>query len=148
MSQISGQRRLAAEVLKCGLNRVWFDPEKIDDVQRAISREDIRNLITEGTIAAHQKVGNSRGRARVMMEKRSYGHRKGPGRRKGAIGSRTVSKERWMQRIRAQRRVLRELRESGEIERSVYRRFYRRSAGGQFRTVAHLKAQIEIGRAQ
>jgi len=148
MSQISGQRRLAAEVLKCGLNRVWFNPERIADVQQAISREDIRNLILDGVIASHQKVGNSRGRAREMMAKRSYGHRKGPGRRKGAVGSRTVSKERWVSRIRAQRRVLRDLRETGEIERSVYRRFYRRAAGGQFRTVAHLRAQVEIGRAQ
>lgn len=148
MTHISGQRRLAAEILKCGLNRIWFNPERISDVQQAISREDIRNLIRDGAIASHQKVGNSRGRARVMMEKRSYGHRKGPGRRKGAIGSRTVSKERWIQRIRAQRQVLRDLRESGDIESSVYRRFYRRSAGGQFRTVAHLKAQIEIGRTQ
>ena len=148
MSQISGQRRLAAAVLGCGVNRVWFDPEKISDVQQAISREDIRNLIQEGAIGAHQKRGNSRGRARILMAKRSYGHCKGPGRRKGAAGSRTNSKDRWIQRIRAQRRVLRELRESGEIERTVYRRFYRRAAGGQFRTVSHMKAQIEIGRNQ
>lgn len=148
MSQISGQRRLAAEVIGCGVNRVWFNPEKITDVQQAISREDIRNLIQEGIIAAHQKRGNSRGRARAHMAKRSYGHCKGPGRRKGAAGSRVSSKDRWIQRIRAQRRVLRELRESGEIERTVYRRFYRRSAGGQFRTVSHMKAQIEIGRNQ
>ena len=148
MSQISGQRRLAADVLGCGVNRVWFNPEKISDVQQAISREDIRNLIQEGFIAAHQKRGNSRGRARMKMAKRSYGHCKGPGRRKGAAGSRTDSKDRWIQRIRAQRRVLRELRESGEIERSMYRTFYRRAAGGQFRTVSHMKAQIEIGRNQ
>lgn len=148
MSQISGQRRLAAEILGCGVNRIWFNPEKISEVQQAISREDIRNLIQEGIVAAHQKRGNSRGRARAKMAKRSYGHCKGPGRRKGAAGSRTNSKERWVQRIRAQRRVLRDMRESGEIEPTVYRRFYRRAAGGQFRTVSHLKAQIEIGRNQ
>ncbi|MDD3574420.1 50S ribosomal protein L19e [Methanospirillum sp.] len=148
MSQISGQRHLAANVLGCGVNRVWFNPEKITEIEQAISREDIRNLIQDGAIAAHQKRGNSRGRARVKMAKRSYGHCKGPGRRKGAAGSRTNSKDRWIQRIRAQRRVLRELRESGEIDRSVYRKFYRRAAGGQFRTISHMKAQIEIGREQ
>lgn len=148
MSQISGQRRLASEVLGCGQNRIWFNPEQITDVQQAISREDIRKLILDGAIASHQKHGNSRGRARAKMEKRSYGHCKGPGRRKGAAGARTNSKRRWIQRIRAQRRVLRELRESESIDRSVYRKFYRRAAGGQFRTVSHLKAQIEIGREQ
>ncbi len=148
MSQISGQRRLAAAVLKCGENRVWFNPERLEDIEHAISRDDIRNLVEDGAIAAHQKRGNSRGRARALMAKRSYGHCKGPGRRKGAFGSRTNSKTRWIQRIRAQRKVLRELREQNEITSSVYRNFYRRAAGGQFRTVSHLKTQIELGRSQ
>ena len=146
MTQISGQRRLAADILRCGLNRVWFNPEKLSELPQAISREDIRNLIQDGVIAAHQKRGNSRGRARLKMAKRSYGHCKGAGRRKGAAGSRTNTKDKWMQRIRAQRRVLRELRETGDIDRTLYRKFYRRAAGGQFRTVTHMKAQIEIGR--
>ncbi len=140
------QKRLAASVLKCGVHRVWLDPERSSDIAAAIAREDIRELITDGAIASHQKKGVSRGRARAKMAKRSYGHCKGPGRRKGSAGARDPKKRRWIRKIRAQRRVLREMRASGEINPTIYRSFYRRSAGGQFRTVSHLKAQIEIGR--
>jgi len=144
MTDIANQRRLAASLLGCGINRVWFDAERIGDIQNAISREDIKGLIGEGVIRARQVQGNSRGRARALMAKRSYGHCKGPGRRKGAAGARNPSKREWVQKIRAIRKTLAELRESGEIEPHLYRTLYRKAAGGQFRNVAHLKAQIGI----
>ena len=144
MSDLASQRRLAATVLGCGENRVWINPEKLSEVQSAMSREDIRNLIEEGAISSHQKKGISRGRARARIAKRAYGHCKGPGRRSGAKGARTPSKTQWIKKIRAQRKELRAQREAGSITRTEYRRLYRRAAGGQFRNVAHLKAQIEI----
>ncbi|MCP1662996.1 MAG: 50S ribosomal protein L19e [Methanocalculus sp. MSAO_Arc1] len=143
MSNLGSQRRIAAAILKCGENRVWFDPEQITEIANAISRDDIRGLIEDGVITAHQKKGVSRGRARLRIAKRAYGHCKGHGRRKGAQGARTPSKRVWIKKIRAQRTVLREMRDSGAIERSVYRKMYRRAAGGQFRNVSHLKQNIE-----
>ena len=144
MSDLASQRRIAAAVLGCGVNRVWINPEKLSEVQSAMSREDIRNLIEEGAISSHQKKGISRGRARARIAKRAYGPCKGPGRRSGAKGARTPSKTQWIKKIRAQRKELRAQRDAGSITRSEYRRLYRRAAGGQFRNVAHLKAQIEI----
>ena len=143
MSDLLSQRRLAAAILDCGENRVWFDPEQISDIENAVSREDIRGLIKDGAITAHLKKGVSRGRARIRIAKRSYGHCKGHGRRKGAKGARTPSKRVWIKKIRALRTTLREMRDTGAIERSVYRKFYRRAAGGQFRNVSHLKQNIE-----
>ena len=144
MTDLASQRRLAAAVLGCGENRVWFNPEKLSDIQNAMSREDIRNLINDGAISTHQKQGISRGRARVRDQKRSYGHIKGTGHRSGAKGARTPSKEQWIKKIRAQRRELRAQRDAGTITPTEYRRLYRRAAGGQFRNVAHLKTQIEF----
>lgn len=144
MSDLAGQKRIVASLLKCGVNRVWFDPERLSDIENAISRQDLRGLITDGAIKARQKRGNSRGRARAHIAKRSYGHCKGPGRRKGAAGARNASKRVWIQKIRAIRKALVALREAGTIDRHVYRILYRRAAGGQFRSVAHMKAQLEI----
>ncbi|RQD83781.1 MAG: 50S ribosomal protein L19e [Methanocalculus sp. MSAO_Arc2] len=143
MSDLQPKRRIAAEVLNCGVNRVRFDPDQLTEIANAVSREDIRVLIGEGAIMARQKKGVSRGRARIRIAKRAYGHCKGHGRRKGAKGARTPSKRVWIQKIRAQRSALREMRDSGEIERSIYRKFYRRAAGGQFRNVSHLKQNIQ-----
>ncbi|MFZ1126725.1 MAG: 50S ribosomal protein L19e [Methanoregula sp.] len=144
MSDVASQRRIAASILKCGVNRVWFDPERLSDIENAISREDLRGLITDGAIKAHQKKGVSRGRARVRTAQRSYGHRKGVGKRKGALGARTPSKRAWIQKIRAIRKALVALRGEGTIDRHLYRVIYRKAAGGQFRSVAHMKAQMEI----
>ncbi|MDP3395725.1 MAG: 50S ribosomal protein L19e [Methanoregula sp.] len=144
MSDVFSQKRIAASILKCGVNRVWFDPARISDIENAISREDLRGLTSDGAIKARQKKGVSRGRARARIAKRSYGHRKGPGKRKGAAGARNPSKTAWIQKIRAIRKVLVALRDAGTIDRHMYRLVYRKAAGGQFRSVAHMKAQMEI----
>ena len=144
MSDVFSQKRIVAAVLKCGVNRVWFDPARISDIENAISREDLRGLVDDGAIKARQKKGVSRGRARARIAKRSYGHCKGPGKRKGAAGARNPSKTAWIQRIRAIRKVLVALRDAGTIDRHMYRLVYRKAAGGQFRSVAHMKAQMEI----
>ena len=144
MTDVASQKRLAASILKCGVNRVWFDPERLSDIENAISREDLRGLITEGVIKAHQKKGVSRGRARALTAQRAYGHRKGAGKRKGAQGARTPSKRAWIQKIRAIRKALVALREEKTIDQHLYRVLYRKAAGGQFRSVAHMKAQMEI----
>ena len=144
MSDVASQKRIVASVLKCGINRVWFDPSRLSDIENAISREDLRALITDGAIKARQKKGVSRGRARARIAQRSYGHRKGPGKRKGAAGARKPSKTAWVQKIRAIRKVLVELRAAGTIDPHLYRILYRKAAGGQFRSVAHMKAQMEI----
>jgi len=144
MSDVASQRRISASLLKCGVNRVWFNPERISDIEGAISRDDLRGLITDGAIKAHQKKGVSRGRARIRTAQRAYGHRKGAGKRKGAQGARTPSKRAWIQKIRAIRKALVALREAGTIDAHLYRIIYRKAAGGQFRSVAHMKAQLEI----
>jgi large subunit ribosomal protein L19e len=142
MSDLSAQKRLAADVLDVGENRVWFDPEAQGEIAEAITREDIRELVDEGTIAADEPSGNSRGRARERDEKRSYGHRKGPGSRKGSKGARQDEKSAYADRIRAQRRTLRELRDEGELTPSQYRELYNMANGGEFDSVRRLKNYI------
>jgi large subunit ribosomal protein L19e len=144
MSDLASQKRIVAAILKCGVNRVWFDPERLSDIENAISREDLRGLVVDGAIKARQKKGVSRGRAREKIAKRSYGHCRGPGRRKGAAGARHPGKRSWIQKIRAIRKALVALREAGTIDPHTYRILYRKAAGGQFRSVAHMKAQLEI----
>ena len=143
MSDLTAQKRLAADVLDVGKSRVWFDPAEQEEVADAITREDIRDLVERGIVQAKDPKGNSRGRARERNEKRAYGHRKGPGTRKGTAGARQNSKEDWESRIRAQRRVLRELRDDGELTPSQYRELYAKASGGEFRSVAYMETFID-----
>ena len=143
MTDLKAQKRLAADVLEVGENRVWFDPDAQAEIADAITREDIRDLVADGVIDAAAATGNSRGRARERAKKRSYGHKKGHGSRKGKAGARQNRKEEWTSRIRAQRRELRELREAGEIDRSEYRELYDMASGGEFDSVADLRRYVE-----
>jgi large subunit ribosomal protein L19e len=142
MTDLKAQRRLAADVLDVGKNRVWFDPERQGDIAEAITREDVRELVDEGVIRAHETSGNSRGRARERDEKRSYGHRKGHGSRKGAAGARQDSKEDWTERVRAQRKRVRQLRDAGEVTGEQFRELYGMISGGEFRSVERLENYV------
>jgi large subunit ribosomal protein L19e len=142
MVNLAKQKRIAAQVLKVGEGRIWIDPEATEDVAGAITREDIRGLIEEGAITAKQKKGVSRSRARVRATQKSLGRRKGHGSRKGAKGARASKKRRWITKIRALRRRLRELRDEGDVDKTAYRRLYNKANGGDFRNVAHLNDYI------
>ena len=139
---LSLQKRLAAEVLGVGVSRIWIDPERISDVEGAITREEIKKLIKEGVIAVKPVKGNSRGRWRIIHEKKKKGLRRGPGRRKGCKTARTPKKEVWMNKIRKIRRYLRYLRDHGIIDRRTYRRLYMLAKGGTFRNLSALKTYL------
>ncbi len=126
------QRRLAAEVLKCGVNRVWIDDTMLDEVAEAITREDIKKLISNDVIKKKPVKGNTRGRHRYIEQQKKKGRRKGHGKRKGKKTARTPSKRDWMKRIRSIRRELKYLRDEGMIDRTTYRKFYRKAKGGTF----------------
>ncbi|AGB30804.1 50S ribosomal protein L19e [Natrinema mahii] len=143
MTDLSAQKRLAADVLDVGENRVWLDPDAQGDIAEAITRDEIRELVDEGRIQADEPSGNSRGRARERNAKRAYGHQKGQGKRRGKKGARQNEKDEWQDKIRAQRRKLRELRDKGELSPTQYRELYKKAGGGEFRSVRYLLNYID-----
>ena len=143
MTDLSAQKRLAADELDVGVDRVWLDPEAQSELADAITREDIREQIEQGTIRAADTKSNSRGRARDRAETRSYGHRTGAGTRKGKAGGRQDERDDWVQRIRAQRERLRELRDDGPLDSSQYRELYDKASGGEFEDVRRLESYVE-----
>lgn len=140
---LSNQRRMAADILGVGAERVWMDSEKTEDISTAITRADIRELVATGVIKRKPQTGVSRGRVRAKDKKKAYGHRKGHGSRRGAKGARMRRKERWMNRIRAIRKRLKTLRESGTIDASTYRKLYGKATSGEFRDVSHLESHMK-----
>ncbi len=140
---LKNQRRLAAEVLKCGENRVWMDPDNLEEIEKAVKRKDIKNLVKQGIIKKKKVRNNSRGRIRKRMAQKAKGRRKGHGSRKGKATARLPRKRAWIKTIRPIRAYLRELRDSGKIDRKTYRLYYRRAKGGQFRNKAHVRLHLE-----
>lgn len=140
---LTTQRRMAAQILKIGENRVWFDDEELDEISGAVTREDIKRLINSGTIQKKQAQGVSRARANKIRIQKEKGRRRGHGSRKGSKNSKVSSKRRWIKTIRPIRKKLKELRESEAIERSVYRKTYRMAKGGMFKSKAYLETYLK-----
>ena len=143
---LKNQKRMAAELLNCGVNRVWVDPDpdNMKTVADAITRSDIRVMINWGLIKAKQKKGISSGRRKHLAAQKKKGRQRGPGSRKGAKYARTPKKRQWIHKIRPIRRRLKELRSEGVLDRSVYRKYYRQAKGGMFKSRAHLDTQLKI----
>lgn len=139
---LKSQRRLAAEILKVGEGRVWIDPERIDYVEAAITREEIRKLIHEKVVRPLPQKGVSRARARVLKEKRKKGLRRGPGGKSGSARAKISKKQAWMNQIRPLRKRLHELKDSRAITETVYRKLYDMSESGVFESKADLERYI------
>lgn len=140
---INAQKRLAAEILKCGIHRVYIHPDYIDDVLMAITREDIKNLIKNKIITKRSKIGVSRVRAKENQKKKQQGRSRGYGSRKGKKSARTPDKRSWINQIRPLRRELKKLRNTEKIEVSVYRTLYMKAKGGAFNSVSTLHRYMD-----
>jgi len=140
---LRSQRRLAAEMLKVGETRVWIDPDRLYEVEAAITREEVRRLIHEGVIKALPEKGVSRARARVLHEKKKKGLRRGPGRKKGSARAKISKKQAWMTKIRALRRKLREMKARREIAEGDYRKLYVLAGSGTFESIADMERYIK-----
>ncbi len=145
MADVTNQRRMAADILGCGLNRVYMPPdkEKLEEISEATTRAAVRSLIVRRYIRKRPSRGVSRGRARALHAQRRKGRRRGQGSRRGKAGARTNDKTRWISNIRSIRRALRYLRLQGKITSAQYRTYYRKAKGGQFHGRSHLIQQME-----
>ncbi len=143
MTNLTGQRRLAAQILKVGQNRVWINPERADDIEGAITREEIRKLIHEKAIVSLPEVGVSRSRAKTIRGKKRLGRRSGVGSVTGAGYAKITQKEAWMIKIRSLRRKLRELKASRVITEATYTQYYRMAGSGRFDSIAELERNLK-----
>lgn len=138
------QKRLAADVLKCGENRVWIDDTMLDEVIEAITREEIEQLINNEVIKKKPVKGNSKGRQRYVKKQKKKGRRKGHGKRKGKKGAREPSKKNWIKRIRSIRKELKHLRDEDHIDRTTYREYYNKAKGGTFKDKSDLLVHLKM----
>ncbi len=132
---VSLQKKLAAKILKVGQSRVWLDPKKMKDIQKAITRIDVRKLVKQSSIKVLPEKIHKRG----FVKKR----RKGPGSKKGSKFAALSKKDRWIATVRPLRKMLKELKGSQDIDNPTYRKMRALVKGGMFRSRAHLKLYLQ-----
>lgn len=127
------QKKLAAKILKCGVNRVWINPKNVK-VRQAITRRDIKRFIKEGVI---KKLPAKKRMKKIKRKQQRTGSRK------GAKGARRGKKTSWLKIVRPQRRLLKELKTKNQLKPLVYRKVYRLIKGDAFRSKQHLMRYLK-----
>ena len=136
-------RRIASEILGVGESKVRFKNEAITKISDALTREDVRSLIKDGSIVFIAPRGVSRIRGRAKQAQLKKGRRKGKGSKRGTLNARKSGKETWMQKVRAQRKCLRALVEADKIDRVNARKTYLMIKGNAFKGVKILEIYLK-----
>ena len=138
---LKAKKRLVSRMIGVGVNRVRFDNDHLDDVADAITRDDIRSLITANTISIKSFTGTSHGRA---QEKRIQKAKRGTkqGSKKGRKGARVGKKTVYVNKVRALRYILKISKDRKEISNESFKSVYKKIGGNTIRNKAHLRTLI------
>ena len=139
---LKAKKQLAARVIGVGVHRIRFDPDHHEDIEEAITRANIRSLVTANTIKIKKFKGTSRGRAHTKKAQRNKRGTK-QGSKQGRKGARVGKKEVYVAKVRSLRRLLKIAKIRNDITNPEFWILYKKVGGNTVRNKAHLRILIE-----
>ena len=139
---LKAKKRLASRVTGVGVHRIKFDSDHLDDIADAITRQNIRSLLTANTIQIKPFTGTSRGRAQAKKDQKKK-RGTGQGSKQGRKGARVGKKEVYVAKVRSLRRLLKIAKDRKDITNPEFWTLYKKVGGNTVRNKAHLRLLME-----
>jgi len=144
---LKAKKRLAARVTGVGVHRIRFDSDHLDDIADAITRENIRSLITANTIKIKSFTGTSKGRA---QQKKAQKNKRGTtqGSKQGSKGARVGKKKVYVAKVRSLRNLLKIAKDRKDLTNPEFWALYKKVGGNTVRNKAHLRQLMDDVKAK
>ena len=146
--ELNKAKEIAATLMKVGVGKIYLDPKNASKIKEAMTKDDIRGLIADRIIKKRQDNSQSKGRTRKLKVQKQKGRKRGKGKRKGTKKPRTEKKKTWINKVRAQRRTLKEIRAENPdaVAEKGYSNVYKKIKGNYFKGKKYLREYIEGGK--
>lgn len=129
---LNKKKALAAKVLNVGKGRIIFKSENLKELKEAITRQDIKQLYSEGIV----KIREIKGRRKIIKRK----YRRGPGKIKMKVNKR---KQEYVKITRKLRGYLASLRNMGLIDRELYKKIRTKIRMRDFKSKFNMKEYLK-----
>ena len=126
------KKELAARTLKVGKERIVFLRPRIDEIKKAITKQDIRDLQKDGAIIVKEIKG--RRKIKIKRKKRS------PGNIRKKVNKR---KQKYVKITRKLRGYIAEMKKQGRLSKEEVSDIRKKIKNRIFKSKAHLKEHIK-----
>jgi large subunit ribosomal protein L19e len=129
--KLNKKKELAAKTLKVGKNRIILENSGMQEISEAITKQDIRDLFSEGIIKIKQKKGRKKNVKRKTK------------RRDGKIKMKPKKrKQEYVKITRKLRKYIKGLKEQGKIDKKEYEDLRKKIRMRKFKSKAQLKEYL------
>lgn len=122
---------LAARTLDVGKNRIILNTNRLSEIKDAITRQDIRDMVSDNAISVRPIKGRRKVKRRALR------------RRIGSIKKKTANKKRkYILLTRKLRKYLGELKRKNLVTRDSYYQLRQEIRASRFRSKSHMKEHL------